>query len=170
MATRKLVHSDCPNCLKLAAHIAQLEERLSKLEAELAKAKKHSGNSSKPPSGDIVNAGKGKKKPSPGQRQRGGQLGHTRHERTPFAADQIDDTWLHYYEGCPCCGGELVDTDAPLKVLQQVELKALPLVVAEHQPLCKFHCPSREARLGSRSSRLTVRRFGCHIRIYRLSN
>lgn len=126
---------DCPNCAKYAERIAELEERLSKLEAELAKAKKHSGNSSKPPSSDIVNAGKDKKKrkKGAGTRKRGGQPGHPRHDRTPFAADQIDVTWLHYYDGCPCCGGELVDTEGPVKVLQQVELKTLPLVISEHQ-------------------------------------
>ncbi|MEQ9406809.1 MAG: DUF6444 domain-containing protein, partial [Fuerstiella sp.] len=119
--------SGCPDCVKHAERISQLEKRLNELEAELAKARKHSGNSSKPPSSDIVNAGKGKKKQSRGRRKRGGQPGHPRHERTPFAADQIDATWLHYYEGCPCCGGELVDTDGSVKVLQQVELKQLPV-------------------------------------------
>ncbi|MEQ9410872.1 MAG: DUF6444 domain-containing protein, partial [Fuerstiella sp.] len=91
--------SGCSDCVKHAERISQLEKRLSELEAELAKARKHSGNSSKPPSSDIVNAGKGKKKQSRGRRKRGGQPGHPRHERTPFAADQIDATWLHYYEG-----------------------------------------------------------------------
>lgn len=156
----------CPNCVKLTARIVELEERLSKLEAELAKAKKHSGNSSKPPSSDIVNAGKGKKKKSSGPRQRGGQPGHPRHERTPFAADQIDVTWLHYYDGCPCCGGKLIDTDAPVKVLQQVELEQLPLVISEHQRATqrctqcqKEHCvawPEDLRRAGLVGPRLTA--------------
>jgi len=163
----KRVQPGCPNCIKLAERIAQLETRLSQLEAELAKAKKHSGNSSKPPSSDIVNAGKGgKKKQSRGPRQRGGQPGHPRHERTSFATDQIDDTWLHYYEGCPCCGGELVDTDAPVKVLQQVELETLPLVISEHQRATqrctqcqKEHCvpwPEDLRRAGLVGPRLTA--------------
>ena len=159
---------DCPNCAKYAERIAELEERLSKLEAELAKAKKHSGNSSKPPSSDIVNAGKDKKKrkKGAGTRKRGGQPGHPRHDRTPFAADQIDVTWLHYYDGCPCCGGELVDTEGPVKVLQQVELKTLPLVISEHQRVTqrcarceKEHCvpwPEDLRRAGLVGPRLTA--------------
>jgi transposase len=159
----------CPNCVKLTARIVELEQRLSKLEAELAKAKKHSGNSSKPPSSDIVNAGKDKKKrkkKNPGSRKRGGQVGHPRHERPPFAADQIDVTWLHYYDGCPCCGGKLIDTDAPVKVLQQVELKQLPLVISEHQRATqrctqcqKEHCvpwPEDLRRAGLVGPRLTA--------------
>lgn len=160
---------DCPGCAKYAERIAELEERLNKLDAELAKARKHSGNSSKPPSSDIVSAGKDKKRKNrkgSGRRKRGGQPGHPRHERTPFAADQIDATWLHYYEGCPCCGGEMVDTDAPVKVLQQVELKQLPLVISEHQrstqrcTRCqKEHCvpwPEDLRRAGLVGPRLTA--------------
>lgn len=156
----------CLNCAKYAERIVKLEERLSKLEAELAKAKKHSGNSSKPPSSDIVNAGKGKKKRGSGTCKRGGQTGHPRHERPPFEADQIDATWLHYYDGCPCCGGELIDTDASVKVLQQVELAKLPLVVSEHQRAIqrctqcqKEHCvpwPEDLRRAGLVGPRLTA--------------
>jgi hypothetical protein len=38
----------------LEAKIAHIEKRNAELESELAKAKKNSGNSSKPPSTDIV--------------------------------------------------------------------------------------------------------------------
>lgn len=166
----KQKHSGCPHCAKYAARIAELEVRLSELEAKLAKATKHSGNSSKPPSSDIVNAGKNrgkdKKKSNQGRRKRGGQPGHPRHERTPFTADQVDNTWLHYYDGCPCCGGELVDTEGPVKVLQQVELKTLPLVISEHQRVTqrcarceKEHCvpwPEDLRRAGLVGPRLTA--------------
>ena len=111
----------CRNCERLAKELRQVKERLSEVEAELAKAKKHSGNSSKPPSSDIV-------KPPPRQdratetnadalgpvkRKRGAQPGHKRHQRKPFEPDKIDVTWVHYYTGCPCCGGELVDPTSP---------------------------------------------------------
>ena len=69
----------------LEKELEGLEQRLQELEARLAKAEKNSGNSSKPPSSDIVNprdskltAGKGKK------RKRGAQPGHQRHTREPF--------------------------------------------------------------------------------------
>jgi hypothetical protein len=72
-----------PGC----ARCAELDARVAALEAELAKAKKHSGNSSQPPSDDIVSP---KKKNENGKRgrpkkpKRGGQPGHKRHLRTPF--------------------------------------------------------------------------------------
>jgi transposase len=128
----------------LAAKLSQAEDRIAALEAELAKARKHSGNSSKPPSSDIVNPreksqtdDKKPKKRLASKRKRGGQPGHERHLRTPFPPDRIDITWIHYYEDCPCCGGALVDTDEPEGVLQQVELKALPIRVEEHRRPCQ---------------------------------
>lgn len=135
----------CRNCERLAKELRQVKERLSEVEAELAKAKKHSGNSSKPPSSDIV-------KPPPRQdqatetnadalgpvkRKRGAQPGHKRHQRKPFEPDKIDVTWVHYYTGCPCCGGKLVDTDEPVSILQQVEIEKLPFRVEEHQRACQ---------------------------------
>jgi transposase len=130
----------CPNCAKLEAKLAKLEAELAKLKAEmamlqseLAKARKNSANSSKPPSSDIVNPSpKGGKRGRRSKRKRGGQPGHTRHQRAPFPPDEIDLTWIHYYTGCPCCGGNLEDTDEAAKVLQQVEIKNVPMQVAEH--------------------------------------
>jgi len=135
----------CRNCERLAMQVKRLEKRLSELESELAKAKKHSGNSSKPPSSDIV------KPPSRGEqaaetkadaqgpvkRKRGGQPGHKRQQRKPFEPDEIDVTWVHYYTGCPCCGGKLVDTDEPVSILQQVEIDKLPFRVEEHRRACQ---------------------------------
>jgi transposase len=132
----------CSNCKRFAEEIRQLKERLSDLEAELAKARKHSGNSSKPPSSDIVKpppaqgkeaAKRGKRRGGPAKRKRGGQPGHPRHEREPFQADAIDVSWIHYYTGCPCCGGELILTKEPESVLQQVEIDELPFFVTEHR-------------------------------------
>lgn len=135
----------CRNCQRLERRLAQLEAKLAKIEAELAKtrdelarAKKNSSNSSKPPSSDIVN-------PSPQQstansnsdskskRKRGAQPGHTRHQRPPFRPDEIDTTWIHYFTGCPCCGGQLVDTCAPDKVMQHIEIEEFPIRVEEHR-------------------------------------
>ena len=108
--------------------------RIAALESELAKAKKNSSNSSKPPSSDITNPPPKSGKPGrPKKRKRGGQPGHPRHERRPFQPEEINVGWIHYFEGCPCCGGELVNTDDPLNVLQQVEIKKLPIHVEEHE-------------------------------------
>jgi transposase len=134
--TERAEQHGCPNCAKLAAEVAELKARLGSLEAQLAKAKKNSSNSSKPPSSDIVNpppksAGRKRTK----KRKRGGQPGHPRHERTAFQPSEIDVTWTHYYQGCPCCGGKLVDTDEPPKVLHQADIKQILVQVEEHQRL-----------------------------------
>ena len=59
---------------------------------ELAKAKKDSSTSSKPPSGDIA---KPKPKKKPGRRKkprRGGQPGHQRQLRELLPPDRVDET------------------------------------------------------------------------------
>jgi transposase len=118
----------------LEAKLAAALERIAFLESELAKARKNSSNSSKPPSSDIVKPPAQRAKRMRGKkRKRGGQPGHPRHERSPFPPEEVDVTWIHYYTGCPCCGGELVDQPETVKVLQQVEIEQLPLRVEEHQ-------------------------------------
>jgi transposase len=124
----------CPNCAQLEAKVAQLDQKLQAVENELAKARKNSGNSSKPPSSDIVNPPpKANRRRGDKKRKRGGQPGHPRHERARFEPSQVDTTWIHYYKGCPCCGGELVDSEIPDKVLQQVEIPEIPIRVTEHR-------------------------------------
>ena len=67
-------------------------ERISALEALVAKLQKNSGNSSKPPSSDIVKPPKPKDKDRRRKKKIGGQKGHKQNLRTPFAPDQIDET------------------------------------------------------------------------------
>src|ERR1700675_2571256 len=110
----------CARCADLEQRLEQLQARVGQLEGELAAAKKNSTNSSKPPSSDMVN--KAKAKPKKGRkRKRGGQPGHSRHERPLFPDDQVAYTELHCVE-CPDCCGPLVPSKAPAKVIQQVEL------------------------------------------------
>src|SRR5271157_1548554 len=94
----------CPQCAELQKRIAELTARQEKLEAELARAKKNSSTSSKPPSSDIVKP----PKPAPkgkGKRKQGAQPGHPRHQRAPFSLDEIDKTWDYCLTVCPDCGG-----------------------------------------------------------------
>jgi transposase len=116
---------------ELRALVKRLQARNAQLESQLAKATKNSGNSSKPPSSDIV------KPPKPGRsksrRSIGGQPGHPRHERTAFPPDQVDERVFHLVEECSDCGSRDLETLAePVQVLQQVELKPKPIKVTEH--------------------------------------
>ena len=124
--TKSKQEVECPRC-------AALEGRVAALEAQLAKAQKHSGNSSKPPSSDIVKPAKKQQKPGrPKKRKIGGQPGHQRHLRTPFSLEELDRHWVWAYSECPCCGGRLVKADAPPHILQQVELRELPVQIEQH--------------------------------------
>jgi len=75
--------------LGLEQIIAQLRADNQKLQDQIARLKRDSSNSSKPPFSDIVKpknkgASRGKHK-----RKIGGQQGHPRQERIPFAPDDI---------------------------------------------------------------------------------
>src|SRR5262249_2323636 len=110
----------CPECQRLQARIAELE-------AALAAARKHSGNSSKPPSSDIVKPPKRGPKGKGKKRRRGGQPGHPRHERPLFPPEQIDESHEYTLEHCPDCGGHLQDAQAAPRVIQQVEVIDKPM-------------------------------------------
>lgn len=114
---------------QLMAEIQHLRNENKALREEIDRLKKNSGNSSKPPSSDIVKPpkpkGRGKKK-----RQRGGQKGHKKFERPAFTPEQIDQT-IEY---------ELRDKDVeglePLDewfIIQQVELPEKMFHVTEHR-------------------------------------
>jgi len=151
---------ECPRC-------AALEARVAALEAQLAKAQKHSGNSSKPPSSDIVKPPKKQQKPGrPKKRKIGGQPGHQRHLRTPFSPEELDRHWVWAHDECPCCGGRLVEADEPPHILQQVELRELPVRIEQHdsQPQWCARCektfvptfPEELAKAGLVGPRLTA--------------
>jgi transposase len=123
----------CPECTRLRARIAELE-------AQLAAARKHSGNSSKPPSSDIVKPPKGGPAEPGRKRRRGGQLGHPRHERPAFPSEQIDQTHDYTLDSCPDCGGALKDAEVAPRVLQHVEVVEKPIRVEEHRGLA-YWCP-----------------------------
>jgi hypothetical protein len=119
---------------ELESRLARTQDELAQTQAELAKARKNSGNSSKPPSSDIV-------KPKPAadaskkgtRRQRGAQPGHPKHERPAFDESQVDNFWDYTWPACPDCGGAVEPSDEPPRVIQQVELVALPVEISEHR-------------------------------------
>src|SRR3972149_1261071 len=125
----------------VAKATAPLLERIGALEAELAKARKNSSNSSKPPSSDLVKP----QKPLPKgckKRKRGGQPGPEQHLRSPFPPKEVNHFQPHTLDGCPDCGGTLVVSRREPEVLQQVEITQTPTIVTEHQGVAYWcrHC------------------------------
>ena len=74
-----------------AAQIKQLVDRVAQLELELAKAKKDSSTSSKPPSSDIAKP-KPKQRPGRPKKRRRWQPGHQRQLREPLPPERVDET------------------------------------------------------------------------------
>ena len=124
-----------------ASNVAK-DKRIEELEAQIAKLKKNSSTSSKPPSSDIV---KPPRKGKRGKRKIGGQPEHTKHERPPFAADQVDEVHEHGLDGCPDCGGPLELTDDVPRVVQQAELIEKLVRVEEHRGSV-YWCPKCQMR------------------------
>src|SRR5208282_281419 len=111
----------------VAKATAPLQERIAALETELAKAKKNSSTSSKPPSSDIVKPPKPLRKEGQ-KRKRGGQPGHEQHSRCDFPPEAINEVIPYTLECCPDCGGTLRPFERPDKVLQQVEIPETPTI------------------------------------------
>jgi transposase len=121
----------CAGCQRLLAQLEEQQAAVARLEEQLAAARKDSSTSSKPPSSDIV---KPPLPPPPGQdkRQRGGQPGHPKHERSLFPQEQIDQFFDHPLHGCPCCGGQLRLNGGLALVVQQVDLVPAKVTVQQH--------------------------------------
>jgi transposase len=112
----------------VAEAVAPLLGRIAQLEAEVARLKKNSGNSSKPPSSDIVKPPKSNVPNHQGKRSIGGQPGHGKHERKPFGPEEVDRI-----VECELTAEEAQGLQ-PLqrwRILQQVELVERPFVITE---------------------------------------
>jgi len=126
---------------RLREHNAQLQTRVAALEAEnarlvaqLAAARKHSGNSSKPPSSDIVKP-KDQRWKKKSKRRIGGQKGHPKHQRPAFAAHQVDQRVAYRLQQCPLNPAHRIipaEDKEHQRTLQQVELVEKPFQVVEH--------------------------------------
>lgn len=145
----------------LRARVEELLKEVAALKAELARARKDSSNSSKPPSSDIVKPPASSR--SPGKRPPGGQPGHPRHERAAVPPDRVDRVILCTLRDCPKGHGMLLPARRPPRVLQQVGLVDKPFVVTEWRavfywcPGCQeYHCgelPPEVERAGFFDSR-----------------
>jgi transposase len=107
-----------------------LNSQIETLKEEIARLKKNSRNSSKPPSSDIVKPKTQRQSKRKRKRKIGGQEGHSKHERTPFPPEGIDE--IVYYELSADESQGLIPLDEWF-VLQQVELVDKPYVVTEYR-------------------------------------
>ena len=120
--------------------LLETQERVQKLELALARALRHSGNSSKPPSSDITQDKGPKPGPDPGsgrtaKRKIGGQPGHPGHERKAFPPEQVDQVIPHAAPlVCPEHGTALeARPELAPRVVQQIVLPPKLFLVHEHQ-------------------------------------
>jgi transposase len=135
----------------LKARLSRLEEENESLKQKIAKLSKTSKNSSKPPSSDIVK-GKGKvtsqnKEDGDGDGGGGlgvgGQPGHSKHTRTAFSEEEISNVYDYTLENCPDCQGQLQPGEKAPKVIQQIEIKEIPIEINEHRGHA-YWCPNCE--------------------------
>ena len=119
----------------IAEQSAQLEQqsaRIKELELELAKAKKDSTTSSKPPSSDIT---KPKPKPKKSKRRKprkGGQPGHQQQLREPLPPDRVDEIIEYEIDDDDIMRLGLVPT-GDFESVQHIELPDTPVHVTEHR-------------------------------------
>lgn len=107
----------------------QLRDTIRLLQEDIARLKKNSGNSSKPPSSDIVKPQtppRGRRK----KRKRGGQPGHGKNTRVSFAPEQVDKVIEYELRAADADGLEPLDD---WYVLQQVTLPEKLYTVIEHR-------------------------------------
>src|SRR4051794_25662294 len=137
----------CAECQRLLARLEQLSAQLAQqgatlqslqstvttLQEQLAAARKDSSTSSKPPSSDIVKPPKPPPPPGQDRRKIGGQPGHPKHERDLFPPEQVNGGSQDYFlDLCPRCGHGLEPTTAAPSVVQQIEIREVPLSIEEH--------------------------------------
>jgi transposase len=125
----------------LLARIAEQDQRLAALEAEVAALKKTPRNSSLPPSTEHPHA-----KPTRDQakkrtgKKRGGQPGHPKHERALIPLDQCQAVITAKPQACRRCGEVLAGND-PQPLRHQVwEIPEIKPLVTEYQ-LHRLICP-----------------------------
>ena len=123
----------------LKARIRDLETEVTQLHGVIARLKKNSSTSSKPPSSDLVKPPKPPRKDGE-KRKCGGQPGHEHHLRPDFPPEAIDKVVSYTFDCCPDCGGKLRTFEQPAEFLQQVEIPQKPAIVTEHRALA-YRCP-----------------------------
>jgi len=106
-----------------------LRETIRLLEEKIARLEKNSGNSSKPPSSDIVKP----QKPPRGRRKKrkcGAQPGHRKNTRVSFTPEQGDEVIEYELRAADAEGLEPLDE---WQILQHVTLPEKLYMVIEHR-------------------------------------
>jgi transposase len=116
---------------QLRAENQQLRSENQQLKEQLHQ---NSQNSSQPPSQDPPRKTKPKPKDK-SKRQRGGQPGHSGHQRKLYPPEQCHSIEEHYPGHCCDCGKRLQGIDPQPQRIQIVELPPLEPIVSEH----RFH-------------------------------
>jgi transposase len=143
----KRAKTSCPSCRQLQrelaslraafqdcrAQVQELQATVQRLQEQLAAACKDSSTSSKPPSSDIVKPPRPPLTDDGSRRRPGGQVGHAKHERAAFPPEQVQAGFDYRVDVCPDCGQALEPTGFDPRVVQQVELRVIPLWVEEHR-------------------------------------
>jgi transposase len=124
----------CSQCEHLQTQLDALQATVARLEAQLAAARKDSSTSSKPPSSDLVKPPKPQPPPGQDKRSIGGQPGHPKHERSLVPPEQLTAPPHNYIpELCPDCGYGLCPADDTIRVVQQIEIRVVPVQIEEHR-------------------------------------
>jgi transposase len=139
----------CPACARLQAQVEALQAQLVALQAvvarlqdQLAAARKDSSTSAKPPSSDIVKPPKTSAPGQPTPNAPGGQPGHCKYERALLAPEQVQAFFDHRPPACcPDCGHALRPTGFAPRIVQQIDVQAIPLAVEEHRRH-EAYCPA----------------------------
>jgi transposase len=138
----------CTNCQRLQDQVSILQAEvdslrldLAQIQQQLAQARKDSSTSSKPPSSDLVKPPKATPPGGAAKQTRGGQPGHPLHLR-PLVPPALLNGGSHFYplELCPDCGQGLQAVATPPRVVQQVEIEAVPLRTTEYRAAAAY-CP-----------------------------
>ena len=117
---------------KQAEQIERLTRRIAELELQLAKAKKDSSTSSKPPSSDIVKPPVDRRPGKRRKRKRGGQPGHPRQLREPLPPERVDQTIEYQIQEEDVQRLGLIPT-GDVEIIQHIELPDTPVHVTEHR-------------------------------------
>lgn len=137
-----------PSVQQVIVHVLErvvvLEQEVSRLRAENERlreqTRRSSRNSSQPPSGDAPSTPPRRRREPSGQ-ARGGQPGHTGHQRKLYPVEQCRTVTDHRPRECGACGTALLGDDPHPYRHQVVELPEVHPLVDEHR-VHQVQCPA----------------------------